>query len=324
MNIVTPVASRTATANTLDLFVRQIRYEASGINSYELVARDAGKLPEVAAGAHIDIHLPNGMVRQYSLSNDPAEQHRFVISVLKDDAGHGGSRSLHETIHVQDSVRVSLPRNNFSLDEKAARTILIAGGIGITPLKAMCHRLAAIGADFVLHYCSKSPEHAAFREELAAWEAEGKVVFHFDGGDPARGLDIASMLKAAKAENVQVYYCGPNGFMNACANATSDWPADRVHCEHFKAPSLEPAAAETSNTGSAVDAFTVEIASTGQKIEVTAAESIADALHAAGVEIETSCISGLCGTCKTRYLAGNPDHRDFILSDEEHTEYLTA
>jgi len=302
----------------LSLLVKQIRFEANGINSYELVHPQGEELPPFSAGAHIDIHLPNGMTRQYSLCNSPAERHRYVIAVLRDEKGRGGSKALHDALRVQDLATVSAPRNNFELVPQAKKVILLAGGIGVTPLKAMAHALDRAGIPFELHYCARNPGCAAFREELGiAWE-HGKLVHHFDHGNPADGLDIDALLREPE-EGAHLFYCGPAGFMKACAEASSHWPAGTVHCEHFKAPE-PPAGAATPAPG----AFMVKIASSGAMLEVPADRSIADVLEQNGVRVETSCQAGLCATCKIRYLEGEVDHRDYILGDDEHGQFLTA
>lgn len=302
----------------LSLLVRQIRFEASGINSYELVHPQGEELPPFSAGAHIDIDLPNGMTRQYSLCNSPAERHRYVIAVLRDEKGRGGSKALHEALRVQDLATVSAPRNNFELAPDAKKVILLAGGIGVTPLKSMAHALDRAGIPFELHYCARNPGCAAFREELGIAWRHGKLVHHFDHGNPADGLDIAALLREPE-EGAHLYYCGPSGFMKACAEASSHWPAGTVHFEHFKAPA-PPAGAATLAPG----AFMVKIASSGAMLEVPADRSIADVLEQNGVRIETSCQAGLCATCKIRYLEGEVDHRDYILGDDEHGQFLTA
>jgi vanillate O-demethylase ferredoxin subunit len=307
---------------TLQLRVRQIRLEALGINSYELVDPDGRLLPEVTAGTHIDVHLPDHRVRQYSLSNDPAERHRYVFAVLRNETGRGGSKALHEAVHVPDMIQIGLPRNNFHLDETASKYILLAGGIGITPLKAMCHRLDAIRANFVLHYCTKSAEYTAFKDELMPLGQHRSVHLHHDGGNAVIGLNIQALL-AKPEDGTQVYYCGPPGFMRACASATQHWPRRCVHCEHFGSPNLGRSP-DASAEGVGSDEFDVEIASTGQRIHVAAEQSIVEALAEAGIQVETSCVSGLCGACKVRYLAGKPDHRDFILNDDEKGNYLTT
>jgi vanillate O-demethylase ferredoxin subunit len=302
----------------LSLLVRQIRFEANGIHSYELVDPLGGELPPFSAGAHIDIHLPNGMTRQYSLCNSPAERHRYVIAVLRDDKGRGGSRALHDALRVQDLATVSQPRNNFALVPEARRVILLAGGIGVTPLKSMAHALDVTGIPFELHYCARNPGCAAFRDELGiAWE-HGKLVHHFDHGKPEEGLDIAGLLREPE-EGTHLFYCGPAGFMKACADAASHWPAGTVHFEHFKAPEPDKGAAAL-----APGAFMVKIASSGATFEVPADRSIADVLEQNGMRIETSCQAGLCATCKIRYLEGEVDHRDYILGDDEHGQFLTA
>ncbi|PUA17338.1 PDR/VanB family oxidoreductase [Glaciimonas sp. PCH181] len=316
----------------MSLLVRQIRFEAVGINSFELVHPTGEALPAVTAGAHIDMHLAGGVIRQYSLCNNPGERHRYVIAVLREEVGRGGSRLMHESLRVQDVVSVSQPRNNFSLISDAKKHILLAGGIGVTPLKAMAHYLESTGEDYELHYCAKGQEHAAFREEFAAQVEKGRVIFHFDGGNPRDGLDIVALL-AAHVEGTHVYYCGPGGFMAACAKAAQHWPRGTVHFEHFKAPdpvksevvSVDAISDATSDAASEVaGGFSVQIASTGALIAIPDDKSIVEALADSGVVIETSCQSGLCGTCKLRYLSGEVDHRDFILSDDEHLEYLTA
>ncbi|WP_229411175.1 MULTISPECIES: PDR/VanB family oxidoreductase [unclassified Massilia] len=303
---------------TLSLLVRQIRFEASGINSYELVHPQGEALPPFSAGAHIDIHLPNGMTRQYSLCNSPAERHRYVIAVLRDEKGRGGSRALHEALRVQDLATVSGPRNNFELVPGAKKAILLAGGIGVTPLKSMAHALDAAGIPFELHYCARNPGCAAFREELGVAWTHGKLVHHFDHGKPEQGLDIAGLLREPE-EGTHLFYCGPAGFMKACAEAASHWPAGAVHFEHFKAP--EPAAGAKAL---APGAFMVKIASSGAMLEVPADRSIADVLEQNNIRIETSCQAGLCATCKIRYLEGEVEHRDYILGDDEHGQFLTA
>ncbi|CAL8476230.1 2Fe-2S iron-sulfur cluster-binding protein [Caballeronia sp. S22] len=312
--------STDAHEHTLKLLVRQVRFEGRGINSYELVDPEGAQLPSFTAGAHIDIHLADGVVRQYSISNAPRERHRYVIAVLRDERGRGGSKALHDQLRVQHIVRVSRPRNNFHLVDGARRVLLIAGGIGVTPLKAMAHELDDAGIDYEMHYCAKDARSAAFAEEFEPMRASGRLHFHFDGGDPSAGLDIRDLLNTPR-EGEHVYYCGPGGFMKACADAAQHWPTGTVHFEHFKAPERAPGE-QAANDAS--DSFIVRIASTGQEIEVTKDESIAEALAGAGVAMETSCCAGLCGTCKVRYLQGEVEHNDCIMSDEEKAEFLTA
>lgn len=302
---------------TLRLKIRQIRLEASGIHSYELVAEEGAPLPAFSAGSHLDIHLPSGLIRQYSLCNDPAEQHRYVIGVLRDERGRGGSKELHQLLQVGATVLASHPRNHFHLDESAPHVVLLAGGIGITPLKSMAHRLRSLGTSFTLHYCARGLENIAFAEELKALAAPQELQLHLDGGNPDRGLDIAATF-AQLPKGSSLYYCGPTGFMAACAEAAQQYPDHPVYCEHFAAPVTIPVIQDPQR-----GARFIEIHSTGQRIAVNPGESLVDALGDAGIEIPVSCQSGLCGTCKTAYLSGDVEHADCILSQDEQMQFLT-
>ncbi|NIE66913.1 PDR/VanB family oxidoreductase [Burkholderia sp. Ax-1719] len=307
-------------AETLDVRVKQIRYEGKGINSYELTSPCGEQLPPFDAGAHIDIHLKNGIVRQYSLCNSSAERHRYVIAVLKDENGRGGSRAVHEGLGAGDVVTISKPRNHFALTRDAKKVVLIAGGIGVTPLKAMAHELEERGVDFEMHYCARSPEAAAFGPELDGMRRAGKLHYHFDNGAVSNQLDIKQLL-AQPNPGTHVYYCGPGGFMVACADAANHWPKGTVHFEHFKAPEQPKRAPGGTEHASGCE---VTIASTGQVIHLKAEQTLSDALNDAGVAVATSCCAGLCATCKVRYLEGEVEHNDFILSDEERQQYLTT
>lgn len=304
----------------LALLVRQIRFEGNGINSYELVHPQGEELPPFTAGAHVDIHLANGMTRQYSLCNAPCERHRYVIAVLRDDKGRGGSKALHETLRVQDIASVGVPRNNFELAPQARKVILLAGGIGVTPIKSMAHALEEQGIPFELHYCARNRDCVAFGEQFDCAWTHGSLHFHFDHGVPSQGLDIAALLREP-TEGTHLFYCGPDGFMRACAEASTHWPAGTVHFEHFKAP--EPAAGAACAPVTP-GGFALKIASTGALIQVAAEQTIAAALEQAGVKVETSCEAGLCGTCRIRYLEGTVEHRDYILGPGEQEQWLTA
>jgi vanillate O-demethylase ferredoxin subunit len=307
----------------LRLVIRQIRLEANGIHSYELVSEDGAALPAFTAGSHLDIHLPSGTIRQYSLSNDPAEQHRYVIGVLRDERGRGGSKEVHSALQVGHVVQVSAPRNHFHLNEKSKKIFLLAGGIGITPLKAMAHRLKQLCLPFELHYCARGRDNLAFIDELRQLGDAESIHFHIDGGKPENGLDIASFIAALPPES-GLYYCGPSGFMQACAQAAAQRSDIDVHCEHFKVTVKQTVERDIAyNAGNEGEQVFIQIRSTNQTIPLTKFDSIIDTLAKSGVEIPTSCQSGLCGTCKTRYISGQVEHGDYILSDEEHAQYLT-
>ena len=282
--------------------------EAEGIASYELARADGSPLPAFSAGSHIDVQLPGGLTRQYSLCNDAVEQHRYRIAVLRDPASRGGSLAMHDTVHEGDTLQISAPRNHFPL-QHAARSVLFAGGIGVTPLLCMAQRLAAIGADFTLHYCTRSAERTAFRAEIAASAFAERVQFHFDDGEPAQKLDAAAVL-AAPLPGTHLYICGPAGFIDHVVGTAKakGWPAGQVHLEYF-------GAAPQDSTGDSV--FEVKIASSGKSYAIGKEQSIVQVLKDHGIEILTSCEQGVCGTCITRVLEGEPDHRDLYFTDEE-------
>lgn len=288
--------------------VRAISAEAEDIRAYEFVDPRGGELPGFTAGSHLDVHLPNGLVRQYSLCNDPRETHRYVVAVLREPGGRGGSACMHDVVREGDDLTITVPRNNFPLHEDAKRHLLIAGGIGITPMLAMARRLTALAADYTLHYCTRDPEKTAFRGELTAEPFAGHVQFHHDGGDPSRGLDVRALLARVEA-GTHVYCCGPAGLMHAVSEASGHWPLGTVHFEFFAA---DPDIVEGPNTG-----FEVEIASTGAVYTVPPDKSIMDVLRAKGHDVESSCEEGLCGTCIVEVLEGEPEHRDFVLDDDE-------
>jgi len=301
----------------LALQIRQIRMEATGIHSYELCAPGHGHLPPFTAGAHIDLHLPGGLVRQYSLCNDPGETHRYVIGVLKDLNGRGGSLRVHEALRVGDTVQVSRPRNQFELQPAQTSALLIAGGIGITPLKSMAHSLLQAGTPFELHYCARSSEVAAFTEELDALNrrAPGSARWHFDHGQVGAGLDLAALL-AVQPEGTHLYFCGPPGFMTACAQAAAHWQPGTVHSEHFQAPTSAAPAAPTTGA-------TVRLSQSERELVLPEGGNLLELLADHGIHVPTSCVSGLCGTCKTGYADGAVEHNDFILDDDEKTRCLT-
>jgi vanillate O-demethylase ferredoxin subunit len=301
----------------MELRVRSIAYLAEDIYGYEFVDPNGRDLPRFAAGAHIAVRTGDGVWRDYSLWNDPAERRRYCVAVLREKEGQG-SRRLHETVRPGDIVEVSWPRNHFPLAENAERHLLIAGGIGISPIMAMIAELKRRQADFRLYYCARIPEKAAFREELSLLAALGRAVFHYDCGDPEKALDIAALLRAPEP-GTHLYYCGPAGLMRAAAAASAHWPEGSVHCEYFTGPAAAPPAALADDKP-----FTVRLARSGGAVEVAVGESIAAALQRRGIAVRTSCELGYCAACLTRYLSGEPDHRDEILRAEDRAHYLLA
>lgn len=281
--------------------------EAEGICSLELQAPGGEPLPAFTAGAHIDVHLPNGLVRQYSLCNDPAEAHRYVIAVLLDPASRGGSRAVHEQIQPGMTLSISPPRNHFPLDETAPHHVLLAGGIGITPLLSMAQRLAHVGAAFELHHCTRDASRTPFHAQLSQPPLGARCHHHQDDRDGS--VDLAALLNATPP-NAHLYVCGPQGFMEAvlATARVQGWAEDRLHREFFGA---------AVSTPTAEDRFELQLGHGGRVVQVLPEQSALQALLQAGMDIPMSCEQGVCGTCLTRVLAGEPDHRDHYLTADE-------
>jgi ferredoxin-NADP reductase len=299
---------------TFEVRVDRITRETADIAAFALVHPDRGELPPFTAGAHIDVQLSSGLRRHYSLCNDPRERHRYVIAVLREEAGRGGSKAMHEELSVGSRLTISEPRNTFPLAGREARFhLLLAGGIGVTPMMAMIAELEARGASWRMHYCTRSLKQTAFVTRLQPLIDAGTVTLHHDGGDPTKGLDLRTVLSTFTV-GTHVYVCGPPGFMSAATAALRTWPPHTVHREYFSPPEDEPARADT--------AFQVQIQRTGQVFDVPAGRSIVQVLRANGFTIATDCEEGYCGTCITPYLAGEPEHRDTVLDDAQRERYV--
>jgi vanillate O-demethylase ferredoxin subunit len=297
--------------NAAELRVRVERKttEAIGIASFELINEDGRALPAFSAGSHIDVQVPGGLTRQYSLCNDPGETHRYMIGVLRDAGSRGGSRAMHDDVAEGDVLRISAPKNHFPLTHGASHSILLAGGIGVTPILCMAERLAVIGASFEMHYAVRSPDRAAFRERIERSSFAPKVAFHFDDGAEAQKLRMDELV-AQRRLGMHLYVCGPKGFMDWVLGTAraAGWPEGQLHYEFFGA---EIAKSEND------DSFQVKLASSGRVVVVPKDQTVVQALAAAGVEVATSCEQGVCGTCLTRVLEGEPDHKDLYLTPEE-------
>lgn len=265
-------------------------------------------LPPVTAGAHIDLALPNGLVRQYSIASTDVRE-GYQIGVLLDPASRGGSACVHRDIAEGDLIRIGTPRNLFPLAANARRSLLFAGGIGITPVIAMADALHAAGADFTLHYCARTLRRAAFSERLECAPYATQVNQYFDDATPGTRFDAFALLSQPSADT-HLYVCGPNGFMDHIIGTarTQGWAEANIHCERFAAPTID-----TGDDGS----FDLVLAKSRSTVRVARDQSAAEALRAAGIEIPLSCEQGICGTCVTPVLEGEPDHRDMFLTDAE-------
>lgn len=296
-------------AVTLQLRIVATTWEAPNIVSYELRLPEGGGLPPFTAGAHIDLTLPNGLVRSYSLVNPQSERHRYVIAVQKDRASRGGSKWVHENLRAGDIVTVNGPRNNFPLEESAEKSVLIAGGIGITPILSMVERLSALARDWDLIYCTRKRSGTAFFEVL---QNKPRVRFNFDEEPGGMMLDIPAVVRSAPP-TTHFYCCGPLPMLEAFEQATQDLPRERVHVEYFTAKA--PPAIEGG--------FTIVLAKRGLTLTVPPGKTILDTLRDAGFDTPFSCTEGVCGTCETRVLEGIPDHRDLILTEAERASNKT-
>jgi vanillate O-demethylase ferredoxin subunit len=284
---------------------------ATDICAFELVHPDGAALPPFTAGSHIDVRLRDGLVRQYSLCNHPSESHRYLIAVLRDANSRGGSIAMH-ALEAGGLLDIGEPKNHFPLDAQARHSLLLAGGIGITPILSMAEALDHAGASFEMHYCTRSAARTAFRERLAEPRFAGRVHLYFDDAQEHARLRLDALLAQARSDDTHLYVCGPMGFIAAALEAAkaAGWRDANVHREFFAAPAA-PEVPEGRG------AFQVKLASTGRVIDVAPDVTVVAALAQAGVEVPTSCEQGVCGTCLTRVLAGEPDHRDVYLMDDE-------
>lgn len=301
------MTTQTHADTQMPLRVAAIADVADGIRSFELVQPDGSELPAFTPGSHVKVEAPNGMLRKYSLCNDPAERHRYVIAVKRDDAGQGGSLSMHTQLQVGQTLPTSLPDNAFPLVDKARSYIFIAGGIGITPILSMIRSFGELPpAPWKLYYLTRSPETTAFLQELKDPALKRNVVIHHDLGDPQGAYDLWPALE--KPNTGHVYCCGPKGLMESVRDMTGHWARSNIHFESF-------------NEGGGVQPddrpFQVALAKSGREFQVPVGKSILSVLREHGCNVPSSCESGTCGTCRTGLLEGEADHRDMVLYPEE-------
>lgn len=294
------------------LQVASRRNETRDIVVFDLALADGATLPAFTAGAHLEVKV-GGLIRHYSLCSSPDDRAHYRIAVQRETAGRGGSMLLCDTVGPGDTLAVRGPFNHFALQQPAAQPpLLLAGGIGVTPVLCMALELTAAGLDFELHFSGRSLEHMAFLPLLRSGVFGHRVHLYADDGRGVAPMDLPTLLGGGKPGR-HLYVCGPGGMIDAADRIAREqgWAGDHIHFERFGAPP------GTATGGGTCEAFEVEIASTGQRIPIAADQGIVQALAAAGVHIPMSCEVGVCGSCRTRVLAGVPDHRDLLLSPEE-------
>ena len=295
-------------AHLIDARLVNIEDVARDTKLYTFQRAEGGPLPAYKPGSHIDLHLPNGLLRQFSLVVPNSDPQSYVVGVKKDAASRGGSRYIIEEMKVGDRIKISAPRNNFPLMENAEHVVLIAGGIGITPIWCMTQQLIALARPWTLHYSCRCREDMAFLDALNTLDPQS-VHLHFDDEADGKFLDLAAAIAAAPA-NAHFYCCGPNPMLKAFEAAAASRPRSNVHVEYFT-PKDEAAAA--TGTGG----FWVELARSGEEYFIPEGKKILEVLFDAGVDVDYSCELGICGACETRIISGVPIHHDSVLSEEE-------
>ena len=297
-------------APTIDVRINKVHDEATDIKCFELVSANGTPLPSFTPGSHINVHVDEGLVRQYSLCNDPGESGRYLIAVKHAADSRGGSRAMHEGVAEGDVMSIGIPKNHFPLDRSAEHHVLLASGIGITPLICMARHLLSRGASFELHSFTRSIEHTAFHGELSEPKFRGKVSFHY-AVEPDRLHDTLKHLLWRRPENAHLYLCGSKRFMSLVEDvAAAHWPPEAIHAEYFGADPMAGAGVRKP--------FEITLARSGGTYTVPASKSIINVLREEAIcGITTSCEQGVCGTCLTGVLAGIPDHRDAFLSEAE-------
>ena len=287
----------------MNMRVTAIRYAADDINVYEIRRPDNALLPRAEPGAHIDVHMPSGLMRQYSLVTADGDERAYLIGIKRDRASRGGSRFMHEQLRVGQMLDIGGPRNNFPLCETAAHTVLIAGGIGITPIWCMAQRLMRLHRSFELHYACRERREAAFLDTLVSLP---QATLHFDAEHAGGVLDIEAIVANAPAES-HFYCCGPQPMLAGYEAATASVDSERVHIEYFA-----PRAAAACEGG-----FVVRLHRSGQEFDVPPGKTILQVLREAGVAVPYSCEEGICGACQVDVIEGTPEHRDSVLSERE-------
>jgi len=300
---VAPASDPARSGGLIEVRLTDITAVARDTNLYTFARPGGGALPPYKPGAHIDIHIPNGLARQFSLLNPADNPETYVVGIKRDAQSRGGSRYIFDEMRVGHAVKISAPRNNFPLVENAEHVVLVAGGIGITPIWCMVQRLERLGRSWTLYYACRSRSDMAFLQSL---EAMAPAQFHFDDEAAGKFLDVKSII-AETPKDAHLYCCGPTPMLKAFEAATADWPREQIHVEYFTPKQ------EVEKKGG----FVVELARSGQEFVIPEGKTILQVLLDAGVDVDYSCELGICGACEQRVISGTPEHRDAILTEEE-------
>ncbi|MGA2941676.1 MAG: PDR/VanB family oxidoreductase [Xanthobacteraceae bacterium] len=303
----TSAPSGTAAHGLIDARLTKIEDVARDTKIFTFQRVDGGKLPGYKPGAHIDLHLPNGMLRQFSLTVPVSDPDGYTVGVKRDENSRGGSRYIIEQMKVGDLIKISAPRNNFPLVENADHVVLVAGGIGITPIWCMAQELEAQSRSWKIHYACRSQADMAFLSDLKKLDPE-RVHLHFDDEAGGKVLDLTAAIAEAPA-NAHFYCCGPNPMLKAFEAAAASRPRANVHIEYFTAK--EEASANE------LGGFWVELTRSGEEYFIPPGKKVLEVLFDAGVDVDYSCELGICGACETRVISGTPIHHDSVLSEEE-------
>ncbi len=303
------LADTPSPADKLEVVLTAINLAARDTNLYTFERPDGGVLPAVTPGAHISLMLPSGVDRQYSLTNYGTDLTKYVVGVKLDPNSRGGSLFMHNQLRVGTKISIEAPLNNFTLVEDAEHVVLVAGGIGITPIYCMAKRLIELGRSWELHYSTRSRVDAAFLKEF---EQHEQVHFHFDDENEGKFLDVPGIVGKAP-QNAHLYCCGPKPMLDAFEKASEGRPPDKIHVEYFT-PKYEAA-----DEGG----FTVVLARSNKEITVPDGKTILQVVRDAGLDVPFSCEEGICGACETRVVEGIPDHRDSILTESEREQNAT-
>lgn len=295
--------------STIEVLLTCVRMAARDTNLYTFQRPDKAPLPAADPGAHIGVILPNGIERQYSLVIAGPQLKEYTVGVKRDLNSRGGSIFMHDQLRVGSRLPIVPPRNNFPLKDDADLVVLLAGGIGITPIYCMVNRLIERGRKWELYYSCRTRLDAAFLDELAQHPA---THLHFDDEEGGRFVNVPGIVDTLP-RHAHLYCCGPAPMLAAFEAATAHWPAEQIHVEYFT-----PKFAAAQEGG-----YIVELARSKRELVIPAGKSILQVVREAGIDVPHSCEEGVCGACETRVISGIPDHRDTILTESERNENAT-